>query len=391
MRQPTRQNRLRRKKRLAIERCEPRLTLSGDGGFIELNAGDYLAPTESDFVVLPADIQISQNPGILYSSAADAVGVATFDLGAASGNGLGPVVDAVKTRLDQGQSMILNFADSDGTPILEILQNGNLSDMKFHELIVKHLPADSPAVSQSVEVLFEPADLVPHEGPSLPDLSPPPVSTGLDLPREMTPEEAVPFAGSQNPESSAETSPLLPITVRQALQLSRPGTVLDQTQNADNASATLAEGGPIEVAQAVIETQRAYEAEIFAKVASQLDQRAALAQTSPPVARPLAGELARSVVFEVVGQERSSENTPSHDESHGPNAARPTEVEGGSRAALALKDETEHDAQSRALAFAQWPLYFSAALGMALVGSRKRRQPGATQQPPRRNRQSIAS
>jgi len=159
----------------------------------------------------------------------------------------------------------------------------------------------------------------------------------------------------------------------------------------DDAFADSAEGGPIEVARAVVDTQQAYEAKMFSAVAALLDNENILVQPPPPVRRPLSGELARSVAFETVGLEPTADSVHFND-SHAPSAALPaSSVSAAISASAAAADAEEADTgPSRALAFAQWPLVFSATMGAVLVGSRRRSQSRAVQLPPRRNRQLTA-
>ena len=80
------------------------------------------------------------------------------------------------------------------------------------------------------------------------------------------------------------------------------------------------------------------------------------------------------------------------DESHAPSAALPASSVGAAISASAeAADVKEADTgPSRALAFAQWPLVFSATMRAVLAGSRRRSQSGTVQLPPRRNRQAVA-
>jgi len=358
MKQQSRQSRSRR--RLAFERCEERFALSGEGGFIDFAAGDFLSPAASDFV--DVDLFLPWNPSPL-----GVPGVVVLNLGNATVSNHDDLrgVAQLHPNLDSGA-----LSDGDSSGILT-------------KLPLAVSPEVPPTVSRTAEPPFEPAPLARHEDPPAPD---PPFGAGS--------EEASRFVSSPEiqalPEST-EAPTLLPITVSQTLKLGKYGVVLEQSnQDAGDAPAPPAEGGPIEVTQVVTETQQAYEAEVFAAVAAQLDAQDVLAQPAPPAAQPLASELARSVAFEMVGLEPSAD-TLQIDHSHGPSAALPVVPAVNSISALTETAETEEADESRALAFAQWPLFFSATLGLVLAGSRRRPQPAAAQQPPRRNRQAIAS
>ncbi|MCH7753397.1 MAG: hypothetical protein IH898_14745, partial [Planctomycetes bacterium] len=158
------------------------------------------------------------------------------------------------------------------------------------------------------------------------------------------------------------------------------------SQEGGNAFTNSAEGGPIEVAQAVTDTQQAFEAKMFSAVAALLDHENILAQPTPPVRLPFSGELARSVAFETVGLDETADSAHSAD-SHVSVSSVGAAISASAEAADAEEADTE---LSRALAFAQWPLVFSATMGAVLAGSRRRSQSKAVQLPPRRNRQAAA-
>jgi len=175
------------------------------------------------------------------------------------------------------------------------------------------------------------------------------------LPRESA---AVVDAPSEIPQVSVDALPAPMMYVARSIQ------VESTIPKIENTFTSIVEGGPIEVTGAVDETQRAYEAEVFSTVAALLNDQDILARPTPPTRQPFSGELARSVAFETVDPEPT---------------AVPAELEAvrapGDAAAIKIESESE---TSRSLAFAQWPLVFSATLGAVFVSSRRRSEPTAT-------------
>jgi hypothetical protein len=377
----------RQKRRLSFERCEPRLTLSGDGGFVLFDLSDYLSPGGNDFVLVSNSDQVvhTNNLGIprstlMLSSSNAALDVATSFDGGSRPYSANPPLDVIQlpTSSQVGDAYLGDNGQKDQQTWGDIKPG----DRDVRDVINEYLSTDSALAAEGPESSYKPADLVPSVGDTVSKSASLVGSAGEEL---VTIEgELAHSAIAPSRAEMTETPALLPITAQDALRLGKQSVELELAHYGAES-----EGGAIEVSLAVAQTQRAYEAEVFAEVAAQLEGKVALAENALPKAEPLIGELARAVVFEMAGQDSTDEEALPRSAVHDPSAALPADQ--NAVAAAVIKDEREQDEASRSWAFAQWPLFFSATLGLALVGNRRWRQPEAALQPPRRGRQTPSS
>ena len=461
-----------RHRQLMFERCEDRLTLSGssavlndaavsEGGFISLDAGDFLSPPTNNFLavdslaptfridpgIIATTVEIDSAPNVwTLSNSLDLSRVLVYNSTGADSRGLeigtaiqvaGGEFNAFQIDYHSDLSLISNGIRSAGiTGALLIYSPGDETIPPSSD-ISGEIPSTevlSNAESQIVEVntvgdqlRFDPrgtfadqsiprvdlakpfAERLDHVFTNVNDqLQPPETSLGATTikgARDMGlsahvgtymvgVDESLPSAeavkvleAAKSPRESVEVIDApgeLPQDYAQGISVqSVPlviGTEGDRVgrlnRNDNEAFSDSAEGGPIEVAQVVLDTQQAYESKVFSAVAVLLDDENTLALPTPPVGQPLSGELARSVAFETVGLP-PTDDSAQFDDSH------------ASSAAAATLNEVDTE-RSRALAFAQWPLVFSATVGAVLLGPRRRSQSNAAQHPPRRNRQATA-
>ena len=189
----------------------------------------------------------------------------------------------------------------------------------------------------------------------------------------------------------------------------------------------LHEGGALEVAAAVHTTQRAYESQLSAVIASNLNRDGVLPATAPVRAQPVVAELARMVAFETVEQQavRTGETVQTADDLRidpaptTPATLQPVSAQLDSAPALRnsaseatsndrvirttqafLHDETtspnlaeridnEHQA-ARVTTFAEWPVLATVIAGYLLIERRSPQAAPTVQTPPRRSRQTLA-
>ena len=358
-----------RHRRLMFEHCEERLALSGtpvlpvdasplEGGFISLGSGDYLSTASNDFLdansggslfsfdrnAIPTISGASVGMAAWYSSGSISTSVVGEELAVRRGNGVmgAPLVfDISLFSIDEAILLSAEITEKKGS-------TGTVANGVSENILVD-------VVGEGLG--FEPSG----------------ASTGTTF-REKTDAELSMHVGSSVViiDESLPTSEAVEVLAVDADRIELPN------RKGDDPFTNSAEGGPIEVALAVVETQQAFEAKMFSAVAALLDHENILAQPTPPVAQPFSGELARSVAFETVGLQ-STADSAQFDDSQASNANI-----SASGAAVHV-DEADSE-PSRALAFAQWPLVFSATMGAVLVGSRRRSQSRAAQLPPRRNR-----
>ena len=355
-----------------FERCEERLALSGapltavaaEGGFISLGVGDFFSTTANKF--LDADssgfvlnFDLSTTPTI-SGAVVDSVGQPLSD------SGFGLRVRQIEAGTDtnsndDGSSSLPGDAVSPTAdvasekPSSEVLADGESGDeLSIPMDLSVEVVADSPPNTHAVEALAV-----------------------TELPRETTT-----LAGGLGELYQDDVR--VPPVRSEPLEIGEGGEPIEPRSRLDDDVPTnLAEGGPIEVARAVVDTQHAFEAQVFSAVAALLDSENVLPQPQPPKIQPFAGELARSVAFETIAEQPTSDSARLDDS---------RELNGDISATSAAMPVGEDDTEpSRALAFAQWPLLFSATLRAVFVGTRRRGQSGTAQLPPRRNRQADVS
>ena len=411
-----------RHRRLMFEHCEERLALSGtpvlpvdasplEGGFISFDSGDYLSTVSNDFlaadsggslfsidrIAIPTLIPtlFKANVGSVAWSLSDPISTSVVgNSTSVMGNFTSVVGGKLKARTDDGVMAAHSDVDVRLFSIDEvILRFAEITEYKGSTGIVANGGSEGILVDVIAEWLgLEPsgastgttdAELSMHVGSSVVvvDESLPTTEAVEVLAATKTPRESIAVVDALGEVPADLAHGLSERSVQ--LVISEDGIRIElPSQEGGNAFTNSAEGGPIEVALAVVETQQAFEAKMFSAVAALLDHENILAQPTPPVAQPFSGELARSVAFETVGLQ-SPADSAQFDDSQASNADI-----SASRAAVHV-DEADTEL-SRALAFAQWPLVFSATMGAVLVGSRRRSQSRTAQLPPRRNRQPTA-
>lgn len=402
-----------RRRRLSFEQFEQRLTLSGspvvgdaptaDGGFLVFDVGDFLSTSTIDFSedslgpfdfdlgpVLDVTIQtqspignvVMQRDQITTSAAGVTSAFANFTLNRE---------EEFSVNFDGGERHSLTIPDA---PVNSSSDLSNDSDDDSDGLV----DADATLVPTGVagrgvlvtdvaagqESLLTPDDSVDKSNPT---------SDTSDLSDEgnKTEQTSVSVEEGLAEISTEVTADPLEQLVRWPSSKRSDSIYLPHEETADELAES-SEGGPIKVTQAVVEAQRAYETKVFAAVAAQLDEQDFLAQPAPPVEQPLSAELARSMAFESLELEPSSDPARLNDSSAPSAMLPPTSFDEDPLASKpAMDEEPTDDEPADALAFAQWPLLYSATVGAVLVGTRRRTRTGTAQLPPRRNRQTNAS
>jgi hypothetical protein len=358
-----------RHRRLMFERCEERLPLSGtpvlpvdasplEGGFISLDAGDYLSTASNNFL----DADSGESLFSFDRTAILTISGANIDLDAWYS------LNSIPTSVVGGELTVLRVNDVMGVPL-----DFDFNLFSADEAVLSS--TDIAGENGSIGIVADGGSeniLVDAVGDRL-GFEPSGASTDTTS-RETTDADLSRHVGSSEVvvDDWRSTTEAVEVLAADADRFELPN------RKGDEAFTNSAEGGPIEVAQAVVETQQAFEAQVFSSVAALLDEQDHLAQPTAPVGQPLSSELARSVAFETVGLEPTVDSAPFED-----SQASSADIS----ASAAVVDVKEADSEpSRALALAQWPLVFSATMGAILVGSRRFGQSRAAQLPPRRNR-----
>jgi len=119
------------------------------------------------------------------------------------------------------------------------------------------------------------------------------VNASVDLPVDNLPDNFPEGPTGDPPGLGGKTAKLL--VIDEPIQLAAFSLpAVDSTKQ---------EGGTLEVAAAVHTTQHAYESQLSAVIASNLDRNGILPATAPTRVQPVVAELARMVAFETVGQQ----------------------------------------------------------------------------------------
>ncbi len=206
------------------------------------------------------------------------------------------------------------------------------------------------------------------------------------------------------------------------LVIDEPIQIAAFTLPSDNSA--LREGGALEVAAAVNTTRRAYESQLSAVIASNLNRDGILPATAPARAQPVVAELARMVAFETVGLQphvrpdktvQASDDQPIEPSQTTPATLQPVAAHledapifrtvtdkatsdetatktskavshvGKTTTNLAERIDNEHQA-ARVTNFAEWPVLATVIAGYLLIERRSPQAIQAVQTPPRRQR-----
>ena len=233
------------------------------------------------------------------------------------------------------------------------------------------------------------------------------VNEDINIPADIPLEKILDDPTVDTPGLSGGT--VKPLVIDEPIQIA--------TFTLPSVNSMLREGGALEVAAAVHTTQRAYESQLSAVIASNLNRDGILPATAPTRAQPVVAELARMVAFETVGQQphirpdetvqasddlplepvqatpttlqpvaahmddssifRTATNTTTNDETatHTFQAASPA---GETTPNLAERIENDQQA-ARVTTFAEWPVLATVIAGYLLI---ERRSPQAIQAVP---------
>lgn len=146
------------------------------------------------------------------------------------------------------------------------------------------------------------------------------------------------------------------------------------------------EGGPVDVAVAVQQTQQAQEDHVFAAVAAVIEEHGVVHTPSISNQLPLEGELARAMALEMVLDD--DERTPA------PGEHSQIDVEALSAppegVPVSSVDKSRESNQTSLLGSAPGPMVLRAAVGAALIAWQRVSRPDDEQEPPRRSRFGTA-
>jgi len=392
-----------RARRLAFEHCEDRCLLSGnpltteavsispvqEGGFITVNANSFLLNGANDFLLEDVSFSSLTVEPLLVDqwNFIRAAGISRLDFRVAP--------EALPD--DAGSNITISTVSQQidvTVPVHGISITDTTDDAGFDQSL--NSPSSEPQVQKS---FVEPAnDSISGNDENVKTLE---VASSAATNNRLTKNKPT----SNRPTSNeTDTSQDLADETAELLAITLPVQVITNQPT---------EGGAIEVAQAVASTQRAYETQLSALIASNLDRDGFLPTSAPPRAQPVVAELARAVVFETVAQhdvfqvgsaEQAAEDRRVEPPQATPTAYAPVSAQrndspanrtGNSRTgdsptglSLSAKELAERmeDEQSSAQAatFAQWPTLATVITGYLLI---ERRSPSAAQMvqtPPRR-------
>ena len=380
-------------RRLAFERCEARRMLSGvslttpvllapnvyEGGFITVSTAGFLQTEANNFLFDADSLSFTAN-GFTSFDFDYVVSDATVRFGQPLGT-----LNAVD---DSGSGAALSIA----APTLGPTHGPTLVEFDLSDtLFIK--PADPPV--EKIDSSVEPKIVVDTSHDSLAN-----VPQGL---------------------SGNTTKPLV---IEDPIRI---GPVSLNSRNTDDSD--VREGGALAVAAMVNTTQRAYETQLSAVIANNLNRDGLLPTAAPNRVRPVVAELARAVAFETIGQQAipTSEidrviGGPLHEPSQTtqptlePVAAQPRDTPSAgdwaagkaaidatnthtaiifrdgeeTSADLAERIENEqHAAQISIATFAQWPTLATVIAGYLLLERRSDPSSPAVQTPPRYRRRCF--
>lgn len=144
-----------------------------------------------------------------------------------------------------------------------------------------------------------------------------------------------------------------------------------------------AEGGAVDVATAVGQTQQAHEDRMYAAVAAVLEEHGVADTPAPPNQLPLEGELARAMALEMVFDEAESAFAPASDNSQIDVKALAAPPEG---VPVSNVDKGRESDETSLLGSAPGPVMLRAAVGAAIVAWHRRTRLEDQQEPPRHSR-----
>ncbi|NOZ40284.1 MAG: hypothetical protein GXP24_08675 [Planctomycetes bacterium] len=280
-----------RARRLAFERCEDRRMLSGnspvahvslalsagEGGFITVSANSFLQTNANNFLF---------DAGSLNQTIGD---FTLLDIGQTVSFGEPLVTSGAASDFDLDSS----------APVFTVNRTNDLGiDSPFPAFLGNETSGNE--ANSSIAPTFGPTI-----GPSLYD---------LDLTDVQAQEPLLPTTGNSDAlddkntlaedHTNAQTDgpPGLQGKTTQLLVIEDPIQIVSSPLNTDRSGQR--EGGALEVATAVHNTQQAYETQLSAVIAHNLDRNAVLPTTVATPARPVVAEIARAVAFETLGQQR---------------------------------------------------------------------------------------
>lgn len=446
-RKPTSRPKSPRRRRLfSVERCEDRQLLSGtqlelsfvqpaptttySGGFISLNADGWLLADANDFVIAggAADQSFKQ----LAQPSFHGFVVRDFDLSNLAFDGIDP---QVAEYVPQVAMPTASRIDAEGSiaglqNTLPLVVTSQVTDTGP----VAGKAASSASSGSSLPVVQEILTSQVY-GPVFdeatyyidpPELSEPPT---LSTPAENFTPTVVEEVYEEPPrEAPAVTSPGLAGQTPQLQIIDEPVQLASNLPEIDERESR--EGGSLPVLSVVTAAQRAYEEQLTAVVANNLDRDGELPSATPQPIRPIVAELAREVVFQMAMPQHEThdgEQQPAADELHRKpsqtSAADPgRSVSNDSRIAadfserstrkdvidVAFQDieeaetneQAEHAAaaiakridgdrkQARATVFAHWPVAAGVVVSYLLIDRRSSSAVAAVQTPPRRPRRT---
>lgn len=452
-----------RRRLLSIERCEDRQLLSGtqlewntsqpvpinflSDGFIVLNAGGWLSADGSDFVIAGSNnfvVARGAEGQSFEQLARPSIQVVAQDFRVFD-------YDFSNLALDSIDPQIAEYVPQVATPTASRVDAGGS---------VAGLQNTLPLVSTSQVTESGPTDIGPiaskaassaSSGSSLPlvqeiltsqvygpvfdestyyidppELSEPP---SLSTPAESFAPAVVEEVYEDPPrEEPAVTSPGLAGKTPQLQIIDEPVQLAGNLPEIDEREPR--EGGSLPVLSVVTAAQRAYEEQLTAVVANNLDRDGDLPSATPQPIRPIVAELAREVVFQMAvpqGETHDGEQPPTADELHRkPSQTSSVEasrsVLNDSRADIdfnelsrrkdvidvAFEDVEEAETnkqvenaaaakakridgdrkQARATVFAHWPVAASVVASYLLIDRRSSSAVAAVQTPPRRPRRT---
>ncbi len=372
-------------RRLRFERCEERLPLSGtsavevapsqtEGGYLAFDSGNFLRTLASDFISSDeVNFAFSYLLPQVVDAPTPALDVPNHSAGLGVGNvpsdGLNVSNGIVETGNRHTAANELPDGITTGPISPPDATTAGFSGLALRMAISQNAVAE--VATNRLELMY--TDLQET------------LQTMRDTPIEIVEHDALTEADPSRSqtsfttfdESSSLQGRMMPVIAgtHQRFEWSlEHGTVLtDQPTE-------ITEGGAIDVAVAVAQTQRAYESELFSAVAMVLDEQGVLDEPALPMQQPLASELARPVAFELASFEQASSLVPL-DDAFEPDV-NATVVPKADVPLSRVDEETESEG-ARALAFAQWPLALPASAGAMIVAWRRRAQARVDQQPPR--------
>lgn len=443
----------RRRRLLSVERCEDRQLLSGtqldlsfvqpaptttySGGFISLNADGWLLSDANDFVVAggsdfvvargAADLSFEQ----LSRPSFQGFVVRDFDLSNLAFDGIDPQIAAHVPQITTPTASRINVAGSGAglqntLPLVVTNQVTDTGPVASKAASSASSGSSLPVVqeiltSQVYRPVFD--ETTYYIDP--PELSEPP---SLSTPAEnFTPAVVEEVYEDPPREEPAVTSPGLAGKTPQLQIIDEPVQLAGNLPEIDERESR--EGGSLPVLSFVTAAQRAYEEQLTAVVANNLDRDGDLPSATPQPIRPIVAELAREVVFQMAMPQHEThegEHQPAADELHrkpSQTSAADTgrSVSNDSRIDtdfsepstrndvidVAFKDieeaetneQAEHAAaatakridgdrkQARATVFAHWPVAAGVVVSYLLI-DRRSSTISAVQTPPRRPRRT---